>query len=92
MADRLAKELDLTRAQKTAVEDILNKTGEKLHEHFMQVKPEVDKIIDEGFAQIKTQLTAPQKMEFEKIRRKFDRRHGPGRGPEQPFLPPPPPH
>jgi hypothetical protein len=91
--ERLSKELNLSEAQREAIEKILLATSEELHERFLQAKPEIDKIIDSGYAEVREQLNEAQKKKFDVMRKKFGRFPGgppgpPGSGP--PFMPPPP--
>ena len=82
--ERLSKELDLTPPQRVAVQKIMGKMSEKLRENFARHRPEVEKIVDDAFAEIKVELNDSQKKKLDAVREKF-RAHGPPKGE-------PPPH
>ena len=82
--DRLSRDLALSPEQKGAAERILNRVSEQLHEHFAKDRPEMEKIVDEGFSDIKKILNEDQKKRFDEVRDRFRRHRGP-------FPPPPPP-
>ncbi len=71
---RLARELGLTDAQKVTVRKIVEDTGEKLRDHFLQRRPEVEAIIDDGFRRIKNELNDEQKPKLDQLREKMERR------------------
>ena len=70
---RLSKDLNLTENQKIAIEKIVDQTEEKLHEHFLQRRPEVESIIDDGFSQMKKELNDDQKKKLDALREKFEK-------------------
>ena len=76
---KLSKELELTQDQKVAIEKTVAQMTERLHEHFVHTRPEVKKIIDESFSQIKKELTEDQKAKLDVLREKFERRRPSGR-------------
>ncbi|MGD0233886.1 MAG: hypothetical protein ABSC55_05035 [Syntrophorhabdales bacterium] len=76
---RLSKDLNLTDNQKIAIEKIVDQTEEKLHEHFLQRRPEVESIIDDGFSQMKKELNDDQKKKLDALREKFEK-HRQARG------------
>jgi hypothetical protein len=71
---RLSKDLDLTENQKAVIEKIVLQTEEKLREHFLQRRPEVESIIDDGFVQIRKELDDDQKKQLDALREKFEKR------------------
>jgi hypothetical protein len=72
---RLSKDLSLTQNQKIAIEKIVAQTEEKLREHFLQRRPEIENIIDDGFSQMKKELNDDQKKKLDELREKFEKRH-----------------
>jgi len=86
--ERLSKELDLTAGQKATVRKILEEMSRRLHEHFLKVRPEADKIIDESFGEVRKVLTEEQKKKFDTVREKFRKPPGPPKG-GPPMGPPP---
>jgi hypothetical protein len=87
-AERLSKDLDLTAAQKVAVTKILERMSQKLHEHFLKVRPEADRIVDDSFNEIRKELDDAQKKKFDSVKEKFRKHPGPPRG-GPPMGPPP---
>jgi hypothetical protein len=71
---RLSKELSLTEDQKTRVKQILEQTDERLHQHFRQVELQLKTIIDDGFGEIRKELTDDQKMNLDRFRERMERR------------------
>jgi hypothetical protein len=71
---RLSRDLSLTEIQKTRVKEILERTDEKLHQHFQQVEPEVKKIIDDGFGEMRKELTDDQKTKLDRLKEHMERR------------------
>ncbi len=71
---RLSKELDLSQSQKIAVEKIVAQTEEKLREHFLQMRPEIEGIVDDGFTQIRKELDDNQKKQLDALKEKFEKR------------------
>lgn len=86
--ERLSKDLDLTAEQKVAVRKILDQMSQELHQHFVKMRPEIDKIIDESFNEIKKELNDTQKKKFDTVREKFKRPPEPPKG-GPPMGPPP---
>ena len=70
----LSKKLDLSEQQKAAVGQIVYQTEEKLRSHYLKTRPEVEHIVDEGFAEIRKQLDEDQQRKLDVLREKF-RRH-----------------
>ena len=71
---RLSKELGLSQNQKIAVEKIVAQTEEKLRAHFLQMRPEIDAIVDDGFTQIRKELDDNQRKQLDALREKFEKR------------------
>ena len=71
---RLSKELDLSQSQKIAVEKIVAQTEEKLRAHFLQMRPEIEAIVDDGFTQIRKELDDNQKKQLDALKEKFEKR------------------
>jgi hypothetical protein len=86
--ERLSKDLDLTTEQKVAVRKILERMSQKLHEHFIRIRPEVDKITDDSFNEIRKELNDTQKKKFDAVRDRFRKHQGPPKG-GPPMGPPP---
>ena len=62
-----SRKLDLSQDQKVAVEKILQRMAERLHDHFLQRRPEAERIVNESFSEIRQQLTDTQKPEFDRL-------------------------
>ena len=71
---KLSKELELTQDQKIKVEKIVEQMGEKRREFFLKNRPEIKKIMDEGFAQIKKELNNEQQKKLDELREEFEKR------------------
>jgi hypothetical protein len=71
---KLSKELKLTQDQKIKVEEIVEQMGEKRREFFLKNRPEIKKIMDEGFAQIKKELNNDQQKKLDVLREEFEKR------------------
>jgi hypothetical protein len=87
---RLSKELGLSQNQKTAVEKIVAQTEEKLREPFLQMRPEIEAIMDDGFSRIAKELDDNQKKQLEQLREKFEKRRQARREGDFPKPPPKP--
>jgi hypothetical protein len=68
---KLAKELQLTSTQKSKIEPIIEQMIEKRREYYLKNRPQIKKIMDQGFDQIEEQLTDNQKERLEKLREHF---------------------
>lgn len=79
--ERLSRDLDLTPVQRVAVRKIMERMAERLHEHFVNHRPEMDKIIDESFAEVKAELNDEQKKKLDAVRERFRARRGGPKGP-----------
>ncbi len=71
---KLSKELELTPDQKIKVEKIVEQMGEKRREFFLKNRPEIKKIMDEGFAQIRKELNNDQQKKLDVLREEFEKR------------------
>ena len=71
---KLSKELELTQDQKIKVEKIVEQVGAKRREFFLKNRPEIKKIMDEGFLQIKKELNNDQQKKLDVLREKFEKR------------------
>ena len=71
---KLSKELELTPEQKIKVEKIVAQVGEKRREFFLKNRPEIKKIMDEGFAQIRKELNNDQQKKLDVLREEFEKR------------------
>ena len=71
---KLSKELELTPDQKTKIEKIVAQMGEKRREFFLKNRPEIKKIMDEGFAQIRKELNSDQQKKLDVLREEFEKR------------------
>ena len=71
---KLSKELELTQDQKIKVEKIVEQVGAKRREFFLKNRPEIKKIMDEGFAQIKKELDNDQQKKLDVLRAEFEKR------------------
>ena len=78
--ERLSRDLDLTPGQRVAVRKIMERMSEKLREHFVSHRPEMDKIIDESFTEIKAELNDSQKKKLDAVRERFRAHRGPPDG------------
>ena len=71
---KLSKELELTPDQKIKIEKIVEQLGEKRREFFLKNRPEIKKIMDEGFLQIKKELDNDQQKKLDELREEFEKR------------------
>jgi len=69
-----SKELDLSQDQKIAVEKILQRMAERLHNHLLQRRPEAERIVEESFSEIRQQLSDEQKKRFDSLQERH-RKH-----------------
>ncbi len=77
---RLSKELKLTDTQKVAVQHIVEQTQDRLRAHFVEQRPEVQAIVNDGFLRVKNELTDDQKKKLDELKEKFERRRHGGQG------------
>ncbi|MBA7688958.1 hypothetical protein ES703_97448 [subsurface metagenome] len=71
---KLSKELELTQDQKIKVEKIVAQVGAKRREFFLKNRPEIKRIMDEGFLQIKKELNNDQQKKLDVLREEFEKR------------------
>jgi hypothetical protein len=71
---KLSKELELTPDQKIKIEKIVEQLGEKRREFFLKNRPEIKKIMDEGFLQMKKELDDDQQKKLDVLREEFEKR------------------
>jgi hypothetical protein len=71
---KLSKELELTPDQKIKVEKIVAQVGAKRREFFLKNRPEIKRIMDEGFLQIKKELNNDQQKKLDVLREEFEKR------------------
>lgn len=71
---RLSKDLNLTGNQQIAIGKIVGQTEQKLRERFLQRRPEVESIIDDGFSQMKKELDDDQKKKLDALREEIEKR------------------
>ncbi len=70
---RLSKKLNLTPNQKTKIEPIVEQMIEKRREYYRKTRPEIKRIMDQGFTQIKEELNEDQKKKLDELREKFQK-------------------
>jgi hypothetical protein len=70
----LSRDLDLLQDQKIAVEKILQRMAERLRSHYLQGRPEAERIVDESFSEIRQGLTDEQKKKLDSLQERH-RRH-----------------
>jgi hypothetical protein len=70
---RLSKKLNLTPNQKTKIEPIVEQMIEKRREYYRKIRPEIKRIMDQGFTQIKEELNEDQKKKLDELREKFQK-------------------
>jgi len=73
---RLSKELHLTSDQKTKIEPIVDQMIEKRRQYYLKNRPEIKKIMAQGFAQIREELNEEQRKKLDALREKFNKRRG----------------
>lgn len=71
---KLSKELNLTPNQVSKIEPIVEQMIEKRRAYYGKVRPEMEKIMDQGFTQIKAELNQEQKKKLDELREKFRKR------------------
>jgi hypothetical protein len=71
---RLSEKLDLTPDQQAKIEPIINQMIEKRREYYRKSRPEIEKIMEKGFAAIKLKLTENQKKKLDELRENFKKR------------------
>jgi len=86
IVERLNRELHLTSAQKTQVQQIVDSHRAQIESLMTGVRPQIRKELDATNAEIEKVLTPDQRVQFEKMRMRMNGRRG-GMPPG-----PPPPH
>jgi ATP-dependent Lon protease len=71
---KLSKELELTQDQKIKIGKIVEQMGAKRREFYLKNRPEIKRIMDEGFFQIKKELNNDQQKKLDELREKFEKR------------------
>ncbi len=71
---KLSKELSLTPDQKITIGKIVEQVGDRRREYYRRNHPEIKKIMDEGFAQIKKELNNDQQKKLDELRAEFEKR------------------
>lgn len=71
---KLSKKLNLTPNQVSKIEPIVEQMIEKRRASYGKVRPEMEKIMDQGFTQIKAELNQEQKKKLDELREKFRKR------------------
>ena len=71
---RLAEELSLTQAQSQAIEPIVSRTHIQILELRAKHQPELDRIVDQGVAEIKTKLSTEQGAKLDTLYAKLKQR------------------
>jgi len=74
MADRLRRDLDLTDAQKTQVQEIIERHHAKIEATMNTVRPAVHQELDATNVEIETVLTPEQRTKFATLRMRMDAR------------------
>lgn len=64
---RLTEELSLTQAQSDAIKPIVSRAHIQILELRAKHQPEVDRIVDDGIAELKTKLSAEQGAKLERL-------------------------
>lgn len=83
--NKLARDLNLTEAQRIKIEEIMGQTHEKLSELREKHRPEFEKIREESFKQIKKELNEEQKQKLDELSQRFRKRFKKGRRPPPPL-------
>lgn len=71
---KLSKKLSLTEEQKITIGKIVQQVGERRREYYRKNRPEIKRIMDEGFAQIRKELNSEQQKKLDALRKKFEER------------------
>jgi Spy/CpxP family protein refolding chaperone len=71
---RFSQDLDLTEDQKNEFKSIIDQLEDKREEHFRKSRSELDKVMDQGFSQMKRVLSAKQQKKFDALKEKFEKR------------------
>lgn len=71
---KLSKKLSLTPDQEIKIGKIVEQIGERRREYYRKNRPEIKRIMDEGFSQIRKELNSDQQEKLEVLREKFEKR------------------
>jgi len=71
---RLSNDLKLTDAQNVAIQKIVEQTQERMREHFLQRRTEIEGIMNDSFAQMKKELNDDQKKKLDELRERLEKR------------------
>ncbi len=74
LMERLTKKLALSEQQEQAIRPIVNRMAERLRAHFLETRPEAEKIVEESFADVRKLLNEDQNKKLDKLRENFHRR------------------
>ena len=80
MVNRLDRRLDLTDAQRTRIESILDRHHQRIGAMWSKVRPVMRAEIETTNEEIARVLTPAQRQKFERLRMRLGPRHGPGPG------------
>jgi hypothetical protein len=78
---RLSDRLELTEAQKPAVEVVVRRIDERMRGHFLKQRLEMRRLLDQETEAIKPLLTPAQREEFERYRQELEARRRDRDGP-----------
>jgi ATP-dependent Lon protease len=76
--EKLSKELDLTQSQKTRIGKIVSQMVDRRREYFVKRRPEIKRIMDHGFSQIRKELNSDQQKKLDALRERFEKRRKAG--------------
>lgn len=71
---KLSRELNLTEAQKTKFESIIDQVQGQRQEFFKKTHPQIRQIMNEGFLKMKAELRADQQKKFDELRQRWEAR------------------
>ena len=71
---KLTKELSLSQNQTTEIEKIVEQMVEQRREYSLQKRLEIKNIMDQGFLQMKKELSSDQQKKLDALRERFERR------------------
>ena len=71
---KLSKKLSLTPEQKIIIGKIVEQVGERRSEYYRKNRPEIKRIMDEGFSQIRKELNSDQQKKLDALRNEFEKR------------------
>jgi hypothetical protein len=71
---KLSKELSLTPDQEIKIGKIVEQVGDRRRQYYRKNRPEIKKIMDEGFAKIRKELNNDQQKKLDELRAEFKKR------------------